>query len=127
MASQNNTGRQYDKQHSVTIVATAAVAAYRFIAYDGGPATSAGGAKDAQGATESAAEVGEAVSAITSYSGLVEAGGAIAFGDFVKPAADGSGRAIVGAANECCGRALGAAAGAGQIIEVQLLRHVHAA
>src|SRR5574337_645397 len=36
MASQNNTGRQFDKTHAVTMVATAAVLAHRFIAYDGG-------------------------------------------------------------------------------------------
>ena len=36
MPSQNNTGRQFDKQHAVTVVLTAAVAANRFLAYDGG-------------------------------------------------------------------------------------------
>ena len=45
MASQNNTGRQYDKTHAVTLVATAAVAASRFIAYDGGYPSVAGFAR----------------------------------------------------------------------------------
>ena len=47
MASQNNTGRQFDKQHAVTLVAIAAVAAYRFVAYDGGYPTAAGAATGA--------------------------------------------------------------------------------
>ncbi len=124
MASQNNTGRQFDKQHSVTIVATALLAAYRFAAYDGGYPTAAGGAKDVQGITETAAEVGEAVSIVTGYSYLIEVAGPIAFGDLVKP--DAAGKAVVGAVADHCGRALGAATQAGQIIEVQLYKHVHA-
>ena len=124
MASQNNTGRQYDKTHAVTLVATAAVAAFRFIAYDGGYPSVAGGAKDVQGATEHAAEVGEAVVAITGYSAPVEAEAAIAFGAYVKVGTDG--KAITGSASDHCGRALGAATQAGQLIEVQLYKHVHA-
>lgn len=126
MPSQNNTGRQYDKQHSVTIVATAAILACRFCAYDGTHATSAGGVKDAQGVSETAAEIGDAFSAITGYSALVEASEAITFGAYVKPAADGSGKAAVGAVDEHCGRALGAATAAGQLIEVQIVKHQHA-
>ena len=124
MASQNNTGRQYDKTHAVTLVATAAVAACRFIAYDGGYPSVAGGAKDAQGVTEHAAEVGDAVVAITSYSALVEAGAAIAFGVLVTT--DATGRAVAGTAADHCGRALGASTAAGQLIEVQIYKHVHA-
>lgn len=126
MPSQNNSGRQYSKLHAVTIIATAAVAAARFIGYDGAHATSAGGVHDAQAISETAADVGEAFTGITSYSGLVEASAAIAFGDYVKPAADGSGKAAVGALGDHCGRALGAAGGAGELIEVQLVRHIHA-
>ena len=84
----------------------------------------AGGAKDAQGVTEHAAEVGEAVAAITGYSALVEAEAAIAFGALVKVGTDG--KAITGTAADHCGRALGAATQAGQLIEVQLYKHVHA-
>ena len=96
MPSQNNTGRQFDKTHAVTIVATAALAACRFAAYDGGYPTIAGGAKDVQGVTENAAEIGDAVSLTTGYSALVEAGEAIAFGVLVKT--DATGRAVAGTA-----------------------------
>lgn len=128
MASQNNTGRQFDKQHAVTVVATATVARHRFIGYDGQHATDAGGVKDAQGISETPAEIGEALSVITGYSGLVEVGEGetIAFGAFVKPADDGTGTAAVGAADDHCGRALGAGT-EGQIIEVQVLHQVHPA
>lgn len=124
MASQNNSGRQFDKQHAVTIVATAALAACRFAAYDGGYPTVAGGAKDVQGVTENAAEIGEAVSLTTSYSALVEAGEAIAFGVLVKT--DATGRAVTGTAADHCGRCLGAPTAAGQLFEVQIYKHVHA-
>lgn len=124
MPSQNNTGRQFDKQHSVTIVATAVLAANRFTAYDGGYPSIAGGAKDCQGVTENAAEVGEAVSLITGYSAPVEAEAPIAFGAYVKVGTDG--KAVTGTAADHCGRALGAATQAGQLFEVQLYKHVHA-
>ena len=122
MPSQNNSGRQYDKQHAVTVCATVDVAANRFIAYDGGYATSAGGAKDCQGASEYAAASGEALSVITGYSALVECEADIAFGDYVKPGTDG--KAAVGAVDDHCGRALGAGAD-GRIIEVQIVKHQH--
>lgn len=124
MPSQNNTGRQFDKRHATTLVATVALAAHRFVAYDGGYPTAAGGAKDVQGVTETAAASGEAVAVVTSYSYLVEAGGAVAFGALVKP--DLTGRAVTGSLAEHCGRALGAATAEGQLIEVEILKHVHA-
>lgn len=124
MPSQNNTGRQYNKTHAITLVATAALAACRFAAYDGGYPSIAGGAKDAQGVTETAAEVGDVVSVITGYSALVEAEAAIAFGALVKVGTDG--KAITGTLTDHCGRALGAATAAGQLIEVQIYKHVHA-
>lgn len=127
MPSQNNTGAQYDKQHAVTLVLIAAVGACRFIGYDGAHATSAGGVHDSQGITEYAGVAGDAVTAITSYSGLVEASEVIAFGDFVKPAADGSGRAALGTATDHCGRALGGASAVGVLFEVERLKHVHPA
>lgn len=128
MASQNNTGRQFDKRHAVTVVATAALVRGRFVAYDGthAPAAPASAAKDSQGVAEESAAIGEAVSVVTDYSYLVEASEPIAFGAYVKPAADGSGKAAVGSATDHCGRALGAAAAAGNLFEVQILRHVHA-
>ncbi len=126
MASQNNSGLQFSKRFAVTLVAMAAMVANRFVAYDGGYATSAGGAKDCQGVTESDVAINDAVSVVTDYSYLVEASVAIAFGDYIKPAADGSGRAAVGTLTDHCGRALGAAAGAGQLFECQIVKHVHA-
>ena len=124
MPSQNNTGRQYDKQHSVTTVATAVLAAHRFIAYDGAYPTAAGGVKDVQGVSETSAEIGDALSVVTSYSYLVEVAEPIAFGALVKPNA--TGQAAVGTLAEHCGRALGAATQVGQLIEVQIYKHVHA-
>jgi hypothetical protein len=125
MTSQRNTGRQYDKQHAVTILATIPLAANRFVAYDGGYPTAAGGAKDVQGVSETeAAAAGDAVTLVTGYSYLVRAAGAIAFGTLVAP--DATGQAVAGTEANHCGRALGAATQAGQLIEVQILRHVHA-
>ena len=123
MPAQNNTGRQYDKTHGITIVALVAIAQARFIAYDGGYPTNAGAAKAVQGVSETNAEAGDALNLITGYSALVEAGGAIAFGALVK--SDATGRAIAGTLADHCGRALGAAIATGQLIEVQLLQHTH--
>lgn len=125
MPSQNNSGNQFDKRHAVTLVAMAALAANRFIAYDGTYATAAGGTKDAQGVSEHNAEEAQAVSVITGYSALVEASAPIAFGAYVMPAADGTGRAAVGTLGNHCGRALGAATAAGQLVEVEIKTHVH--
>ena len=128
MASQNNTGRQFDKQHGVTVVATADLQANRFVAYDGGYPTTDGAAKDSQGVSESSAQIKDALTVVTRYSYLVEAAGPIAFGALVKPnvvpAPDG--RAVAGAADDHCARALGSATQAGRLIEVEILQHVHA-
>lgn len=126
MASQNNSGRQYNKLHAISIIATAALVANRFAGYDGAHATSAGGAHDSQGITESSADIGEAVSVITNYSGVVEASEAITQFAYVKAATDGTGRAALGTATDYCGRALGAATAAGQFLEVQPLAVRHA-
>lgn len=114
--------RQYDKQHAVTIIAAAALAAYRFVAFNGGYATSAGEAYDSAGVSEHAAAVGEAVSVTTGYSYLVEAAEPIDAGEYVKPGVDG--RAAVGAHDDCCAQAL-ASVGAGQLVEVRILAHRH--
>lgn len=119
-------GRQYDKQHAITMVAIAAVAANRFISYAGGYAVGtagAGGATDACGVSEHAAEIGDAFSVVTGYSYTVEAGAAITAGAFVKPGTDG--KAAVGSITDHCGRALETAAGDGSLIEVRLLHHIH--
>lgn len=124
MPSQSNTGRQYDKQHAVTIEATVALAANRFVSYGGAYPSAAGGANACQGVTETSAEVGQAVTAITGYSALVRVAEPIAFGALVAP--DASGKAVAGSLTNHCGRALGAATAADQLIEVQIYRHVHA-
>lgn len=126
MSSQNNSGRQFDKQHSVTMVAMAVVAANRFVGFDGTPATAAGGVHDAQGVSEQDAAQGEAFSAVTGYSYLVETSEAVNFGDYLKPATDGSGRAAVGTATVHCARALGATSAAGQLVEARIVPHRNA-
>lgn len=120
------TGQQYDKRHATTVVAAAVLAANRFIALDGTHATSAGGLKDSQGISETPAAVGDAISVVTSYSYLVEASEAIAAGDYLKPAADGSGRAAVGTATAHCARAVGTASAAGQLVEARIVTHRNA-
>lgn len=126
MSSQNNSGLQHQKDDAITLVATAALAINRIIGYDGAYATSAGGVHDAQGVSEMDAAVGDAVSVVTEYSYLAECSAPIAFGDYIKPAVDGTGRASVGAIGDHCGRALGATTAAGQLFEMQIVRHIHA-
>lgn len=117
---------QYNKMHATTAVATAIIAANRFVSYAGAHASAtAGGAADAQGVSETGAAVGQAVSVVTGYSCLVEASAPIADNAFVKPAADGSGRAVTGSMTDHCGRALAAATAEGQLIEVEVLTHRH--
>lgn len=120
--------RQYDKQHATTVVLTGAVAAHRFVSFAGAPAVGtagAGGATDAQGVSETAGAIGDAVSVVTGYSYLVEAGDAITAGAFVKPGTDG--KAVAGTIADNCGRALSAAGGDGDLVEVVLQPHVHPA
>ncbi|MDY0035401.1 MAG: DUF2190 family protein [Zoogloea oleivorans] len=118
-------GRQYCKMHAATLLALTALDANRFVALDGGYATSAGGAKDALGVSESSAAIGDAFPVITGFSALVTTGEAIAQHAFVKPAADGSGKAITGTATDHCGRAMEAASAAGQLLEIRILPHRH--
>lgn len=126
MSSQNNSGLQYAKYHAITAIATAALAVNRIVGYDGAYATAAGGVHDAQGVSEMDAAVGDAVSLVTDYSYLVECSEAVAFGAYIKPAVDGSGKGAVGSLADHCGRALGATTAAGQLFEMQVVKHVHA-
>ena len=57
---------------------------------------------------------------------LIQASAALAVGDYVKPATDGSGRGAKGTLADHCGRALGDTAAAGQLVECQIVKHVHA-
>lgn len=118
-------GLQYDKQHAVTVVATAPVDAHRFIAYDGGYALGTAGLKDVQCISETAAEQGEAFCGVTGYSYPVLASVALALGDYVKPDADGSGRAAKGTASEHSARALHAVI-ADKLVECELVQRVNA-
>lgn len=118
----------YQKTHATTAVAAVDLAARRFVSYDGNYATAAGGGKDCQGVSENAAAKDEAVSVITSYTAIVECSEAIALYDYVKPAVDNTGRAAKGATGATpnyCARALSATTAAGQMVECQILRHVH--
>ncbi|MCK9987644.1 MAG: hypothetical protein AzoDbin1_04116 [Azoarcus sp.] len=119
-------GRQYDKQHATTVIAAVAIAANRFVAYNGGYASGAagaGGATDSRGVGENAAAIGEPVSVITGHTALVEAGATFAVHAFVKPGADG--KAVAGAITDQCGRALEAATAIGQLVEIEITPHVH--
>lgn len=127
MASQNNTGRQFDKVHAVTIVAQGAIAANRFVTYGGlqASATLTDGSFFAQGVSEEDATTGDALSIVTGYSYLVESAANLKVGDLVKPDLDG--RAVLGSDAEHCGRVLGGGDGSGTakpLIEVQILPHV---
>lgn len=119
-------GPQYDKQHAVTVVATVAVEAHRFIAYDGGYALGTPDLKDVQCISETAAQPGEAFAGVTGYSYPVLASVALALGDYVKPAVDGSGRAAKGTATDHCARALHAVI-ANKLVECELVQRVNAA
>lgn len=120
----------FDKTHGATVVATAAIAANRFVCVNGchapGVAWTSWG-QQSIGVSETAAAVGEAFAATTGYSALVEASEAIAKGAYVRPASDGSGRAALGAMASgvnFCGVAKTAATAAGQLIEVILQPHL---
>lgn len=110
----------FDKRHSATSMLTAAVSAYRFVGFDGAHATQAGGQHDPQGISEQAGIGGQAISLATGYSHPVEAAGAIAVGDYVGPSTDGTGRAVnvTVAGGQQFGRALTAAASAGELVVV---------
>ena len=120
----------FDKTHAITIVAAAVILPNRFIAHCGHYAKAQPDAHDAcqvsAGVSETAAAVGDAVAAVTGYSYLVEASGAIDKGAYVRPCIDDTGRAETGISLSCCGIALTAATAAGQLIEVALRPHIHA-
>ena len=74
-------GQQHQAKDVTTVMASAALAANRFIAYDGAYATAAGGAHDSQGISQTAAAIGEPVPVVTSYSYLLVCSEALAVGD----------------------------------------------
>lgn len=119
---------QFRKNHAITVAAATDLKAHRFITHAGtyAAAIPANGSQYAIGVSEEDTASGEAAAAVTSYTYLVEASAPIALHAFVKPAADGSGKAAPGTATSHCGRALSAATAAGQLIEVEILDHTHA-
>lgn len=100
------------KLHAVTEIATAVVEPFRFINFAG---THAMPSDAIQGVSEQGAAVGQAFSVVTGYSALVLAAVAIAAGNSVGPAADGTGRAVLGGAFVALDDA-----GAGELVEVRL-------
>lgn len=126
--------RQYEHLHTTTVILAAALiaagtelAASRFISLDGNYATGTGGLKDSLGASKNNSYQGS-IPVITGYTGIVELGGTVQPGDFLKPADDGSGRAVAGTADEHCARVRSATAGGeeGHFIEAIILPHRHA-
>lgn len=107
---------QYDARHTATAIYSAPVAKYRFVSWAGAHATDAA---EVQGISELAGAAGKAGSLVTTYSYVVEAAAAIPVGSTVGPSADGTGRAVV-AGSSGCGRALTAAAAAGELLTVAL-------
>ena len=102
---------------TMTAVATAAVAANRFIGLLTGAHCAA--AAKAQGVSQYPAAIGEAFAVDVLGTAIVEAGGAIAVGGPIK--ADASGKAVLQAgAGEILGYAVMAASADGQKIEVLL-------
>lgn len=102
---------------SMTVIATAAIVAARFVGVMTG-AHAAAGAK-AMGVSHFSAATGEAVTIDVLGTAIVEAGAAVAVGDPVK--SDATGRAIPqGGAGEIVAYAVTAASAAGQKIEVLL-------
>ena len=114
------TGLQFDKQHAITVVATAPVQPHRFVSYSGAHASTS---SLVQCISETAAETGDAFSGVTGYSYPVEASQALILGDYVKPASDGSGRAAKGIATDHCARALHAVA-PGRNVECELVHRI---
>lgn len=110
------------KTHSITRIASAVVSAWRFININGAHAASSA---DVVAISEQAAAVDKAFSAVTGYSCWVECAEAIAAGDLVRPAADGSGRAVRGFPGDACGRAMSGGAVGGRA-EVRLVEQVGA-
>lgn len=90
-------GQQHQAKDVTTVMASA-VAANRFIAYDG--VCNRRQRCWCQGISQAAAAIGESVPVVTGYSYLLACSEALAVGDYVKPAVDGSGRGAKGTATD---------------------------
>lgn len=125
-------GRQFEFIHATTVkladdVGPEGLSEYRFISKDGHYAGSSGGLKDSLGTSAQDSYQG-AIAVITGYTGLVELGGTVQPGDFLKPADDGSGRAVAGTADDHCAFVRSPTEGGveGNFIEVVIVPHRHA-
>lgn len=95
---------------------------FRLIGLNGHYATTAGGGYDLQGVSRTQGVAGETIGVVTEYSYGVEMAEPIALHAYVKPAADGSGRAAVGTATNNCGICIGV--GSTQIL-LKIERQTH--
>jgi len=109
-------GQQSIEILSLPVVATGAITSRRFVTVAGAQAAAGG---NALGVARSDAAIGEACPVDVMGTAVVEAGAAVAAGAAVE--ADASARAITNAAGVKLGRALEAAAAAGDFIEVLLI------
>lgn len=101
---------------SLTVVATAAITTNTLVTIGGAVAAAAG---TALGVADTAAAIGQAVSVSVVGTALVTAGAAIAAGAAVEVGAAGS--AVTRVTGVTVGRALSAAAAAGDLVEILLI------
>ena len=105
---------------TLSVIASGAVSAQRFVAYDGAQAV----AGDAvQGAARADAADGDPVPVDAVGTAIVEAGAAVSVGDSLEADADGRGVPDTSGGNPQVARALEAATAPGQPIEVLLIGH----
>lgn len=117
--------KNFEDIHTTTIKATVDIAPYRFVSLEGAYAAAAGAPlNDSIGVSRHTAAAGDDLAVSTGWSFPVEIAAAITKGAYVKPGTDG--KAVVGAIGDACGQALEAGA-SGSVIEVRILRHIHAA
>jgi hypothetical protein len=100
----------------ITIAATGVIAAQRFVTPAG---AQAGAAANTLGVSPEAAVAGDLIAVQTRDVADVTAGAAVAVGAAIET--DATGRAVTKAAGPTVGRALTAAANAGEVIEVLLI------
>lgn len=105
---------------TLTVVATAALAANRFVTAAGAyPAISAGSTAAMIGVTRTSAAIGDLVAVDAIGTAIVETGGSFALGEAVEFGTEG--KVVANANSVACGRALQASTGAGQLVEVLLI------
>ena len=105
---------------TLTVIATAALAANRFVTAAGAyPEITFGSTRAVIGVTRTSAAIGDLVAVDAIGTALVETSGAFALGEAVEFGEYGT---VVANANSiACGRALQASTGSGQLVEVLLI------